>query len=680
LSTQASFKFIPFILEKYEYESINDLLFESLPRGYNIPAVFPTLSELQSLPDKTKITVFGYIDKYDEVQTKGKKGLSRIKAKLYKDGQSFPLAWTTISSKASGMVYGLTQKSKDGALVQVTGKIDSFDIVGDNGPFVYKFISQPILTNTNQNQNQNQTNDTNNVIVPEPLYNLTKGVKIFDMKNAFKEIVENYDKLNLQNLLPIEIEKKLEMQPLPKSLAYLHGLKSVPQEKLHDFLNYQGFRRRVVIEKIWRIMFDNYKDAAKNNLNYQNMNFIDEDALTNIKEIIEKLPFDLTGDQKKAIWGVLQEYSTKRSSKNLIFGDVGSGKTMVALIVNYVILKMGYQSAIMAPTSILAKQHYEEAIELVGKDNVFLIHSKSKKKEKDELNKRLKNGEPCIVYGTSSINRLEFTNLKSLFIDEEQKFGVADKEKLFNLHNTHVCYMTATPIPRTLASSMYSDFKIHKIEQKPAMQKPRKTKISYKLTQPEIDAIANKLRNGEQMLIIVPAIASNDLVSAKSALEKYKKIFNEFKIDTINGRMTPVNIEKTTEAFMSGNINILVATTMVDAGFSNKNLSFVLIENAERFGLAQMHQIRGRCGRADKQGYCYLIPASENLKELTRERLNSLVASENGFELSMKDIELRGSGDLRGTEQTGSEVNMLDWIKEIELIAEYLKTNQDVIL
>jgi ATP-dependent DNA helicase RecG len=422
-------------------------------------------------------------------------------------------------------------------------------------------------------------------------------------------------------------------------------------------------------------MYDNYKDSAENNLNYQDMNFIDEKALLSIKEITDKLPFELTKDQKKAIWGLLKNYSIKKSSKNLIFGDVGSGKTMVALIVNYVLLKMGYQSVIMAPTSLLAKQHYNEAIELIGEKYVFLIHSKSKKKEKDAILKVLSEKKPCIIYGTSSVNSLEFTNLKSLFIDEEQKFGVATKEKLQHLYKNHIGYMTATPIPRTLASSMYSDFKIHKIEEKPAMQKERKTKISYKLSNEEIAAISNKMRNGEQMLVIVPAIASNDLVSAKSALIKYKKLFPEFKIDTINGRMTATNIEKNTESFMSGEINILVATTMVDAGFSNKNLSFVFIENAERFGLAQMHQIRGRCGRAEKQGYCYLVPLSENLKELTRERLHSLVNSENGFELSMKDIELRGSGDLRGSQQTGSDVNMLDWLEEIEEISTYLKNN-----
>lgn len=666
------FNFIPKILESYEYSSINDLVFESIPRGYNIPAAFPSLEELKTLPDKTKVTVFGYIDGYKETQTKGGKRLARIKASLYKDGQSFPVAWTTIGAKASAMVYGLTQKSKGGALLQVTGKLDSFDIQGDDGMFNYKFISQPTLSIISTTTSATTTTACES-IMPEPLYNLTKGVKIFDMKNAFKEIIDNYNDLDLKDLLPIEIEKELKMQPLPLSLAYLHGLKSVKQEKLHDFLNYQGFRRRVLVEKIWRIMLDNYKDSALNNLEYQDGNFISQESIANIGYILDKLPFTLTQDQKKATWGVLQNFSTKKQSKNLIFGDVGSGKTMVALIVSYVLYKMGYQCAIMAPTSILARQHFDEAIHILGEEDVHIIHSRTRKKEKDALNKTLASGEPCIVYGTSSIIRLNFTNLKTVFIDEEQKFGVSDKEKLFHEHKTHMCYMTATPIPRTLASSMYSDFKIHKIEQKPAMQLPRITKVSTKLTKQELMDISLKMQNGEQMLVVVPAIASSDIVSSKSAEIKYKALFPDFKIATINGRMTAANIEKNTEDFMSGEIHIMIATTMVDAGFSNKNLSFVMIENPERFGLAQMHQIRGRCGRGDKQGFCYLVPVSENPKGTAKERLDSLVASENGFELSMKDIEIRGSGDLRGSVQTGSEVNMLEWLIEIEEIAKYLK-------
>jgi len=656
-------KFIPHVLETYEYENIHEMIFESLPKGFNIPNVFATLGEVYNIPDKTKITLFGYIDSFEVKRGRNFK-LSTIKAKLYYNGESINLQWTTSSKMAGKMEYGLKMKAKPEQLIQVTGKVSSFEI----NNFIYKYIEQPILSEI---ENKNKSNAA--VIVPEPMYKLKENIKVLQVQNAFRELIQNFNSLNRKNFLPLELEKELKMRDLKESLSYMHGLRPIPLEKFTSFLEYDGYRRRILIEKIWRII----KSTQKNeNEIAGNFNYTSEQAIKYIKEITNKLKFELTNDQKKSIWNILKTFSEKENSKNLIFGDVGSGKTMVALIVSYVLFKFGHQCAILAPTSILAKQHFEEAKELFNEENIFIVHSKTKKKEKDIINKKLSNNEPAIVFGTSSINKLEYSDLKVLFIDEEQKFGVHDKEFLQKKFNMHLVYMTATPIPRTLAGAIYTNFNIHKIEEKPALQKPRITKIIDNLDINEILFIKDRvLNNKDQVLIIVPAIVSNDLISSKTAEGKYKKLFPEFTISTINGRMKQNNIEKNTEDFMNGKIDLLIATTMVDAGFSNKNLSFVFIENADRFGIAQMHQIRGRVGRADKQGYCYLVPAGNinSLKDKTKNRLFSLVESENGFELSMKDIEQRGSGDLRGTQQSGSDVNMLDWLNEIEVINKYLE-------
>jgi len=660
-------RFINEVLDTYELENEKDMIFEILPRDYNTPALFAKIEDIPNLPDKMNVTVFGYISSFEKKILSGRKALVSIKAKLYRDGHSINLNWTTSAAKANSMLFGLKMKSPEDQIIQVSGKIKSFDI-GKN--FIYKFIDQPIL-------NVITGADTNKeILMPEPIYKLksSSNIKSLQIQNAFRELVEQFEFLDKSQMLPEKIEKELEMNTLKDSLTYVHGLKGIPLEKFQDFLSYEGYRRRILIEKIWRIMFDNFYD--KNSTFEENVQFISKESINNIKEILEKLHFQLTGDQKKAVWGLLNVFAKKTISKNLIFGDVGSGKTMVSLIVSYVLYRMGFQVVIMTPTSILARQHYEEAVKLLGEEVLIeLVHSKTTKKQKKAIQDNLDKKKAMILYGTSSLNGFEYSNLGAVFIDEEQKFGVKDKEKLHKNYNTNIVYMTATPIPRTLASSMYTDFEIFKIEEKPAMQKPRITKIINELSDSETAFIKSKIKEGEQVLVIVPAIASNDLVSSAFAEKKYAKLFSEFKIDKINGRMKPQNIEKTTENFMSGKIDILIATTMVDAGFSNKNLSFVFIENADRFGIAQMHQIRGRVGRAEKQGYCYLIPASKNLKEKTKQRLESLVESENGFELSMKDIELRGSGDVRGLEQSGSEVNLLDWIKEIEVINKYLKEN-----
>jgi ATP-dependent DNA helicase RecG len=664
-------KYINEVLEKYELESVHEMIYELLPRGYNIPAAFADISEINFYPAKTKVTVFGYIQKYELQNIKSKRGLVKIKARLFKDGNQVSLFWTTSKAKANAMVYGLTQKSKDDALVQVTGKIEEIDF----GNSIFKYIAQPELTRIDNKHNEN---NNQSVLVPEAMYRLKEGIKISQMKFAFQELIRNWDSIYKNNFLPEELEKKLKLQPLKKSIQYCHGQIPIPAEKFNDFLNYPGFRKRLLIEKIWTIMKTGHSNKQLGGNNDFNIN--DKD-ISNIKTLLSLLPFELTGDQKKAIWGLLKHYEEKIGSKNLVFGDVGSGKTMVALVVAYILYKRGYQIAIMAPTSILAKQHYEEAFELLKNENIFIVHSKTKKKEKDNINNILKNEEPAIVFGTSSINKLDFTNLKLIVVDEEQKFGVKDKNKLYEKMNgqAHIVLMTATPIPRTLANAMFSDYSIQKIEEKPAMQKPRITKLANLSTMPkeEINSIKERMRNGEQTLVIVPSIISNDMVSVKSAKELFSKVFHEFKIDSINGRMKPDNIEKVTESFMSGNIDILIATTMVDAGFSNKMLSHVFIENSERFGIAQLHQIRGRVGRGSLQGYCYLSTAADPgiLKENTRKRLNSLVESENGFELSMKDIELRGSGDLMGTQQSGSEVNLIEWINEVKIIEEYIKGN-----
>jgi len=660
------FRFIPEVLDTYELDSIDQMIYEILPRDYNTPALFANIEDIANLPDKMNVTVFGYIDSFDKKIMSARKALMNVKAKLYKDGHSVGLQWTTSSAKAKSMIFGLKMKAKKDQLVQVSGKINSYT---SSTGFVYKYIDKPILNSLGSDNNNTNTN----VLMPEPIYKLKTSSKLksLGIQNAFRELLLNINTIDKEKFLPIEIEKKLKMQSLDNSIKYIHGLAPIPLEKFQDFMAYEGYRRRILLEKIWTMINNNHID--KSNDKGGDYKLIEANAVNDIKYIIDKLPFDLTNDQKKAIWGVLSMFSGKSATKNLIFGDVGSGKTMVSLFVAYIMYQLGYQVVIMTPTSILAKQHYKEAAELLPEVNMEIVHSKTTKKNKEKINKKIAAGEPIIVYGTSSVNGLEYTNLGAVFIDEEQKFGVADKEKLFNLYHPHVVFMTATPIPRTLASSMYTDFNIFKIEEKPAMQKPRITKISEGLDNSEIAFIKERVSKGDQILVIVPAISSNDLISSSFAEKKYGELFPEFKIDKINGRMKPQNIEKTTESFMSGKIDLLIATTMVDAGFSNKKLSFVFIENADRFGIAQMHQIRGRVGRSDRQGYCYLIPGSKNLKQKTIDRLNSLVESENGFELSMKDIELRGSGDILGLEQSGSEVNVLDWVEEINVINDYLK-------
>ena len=653
-------QYINNILENYEFSSEREMIYELLPRGYNIPAAYAEISKLKEFPEGTQITTFGYIDKYETTPFGAK--LNKIKAKLYKDGDYIYLTWIASKAKTSTFIYGLEQKSKNKSLVQVSGKIKIYEFKG-GGEF--RFIDAPQLNSVTK-----ATDGSNAMfIVPEPLYKLKPNIKVSQIQLAFRRVLENWDQLDKSELLPTELEQYLGLHTLYESIQNCHGLKPINSKDLTSFLEYNGFRKRLTAEKIWKIVKTGMgmKNTAINTeaqINDKDIDFV--------KEALSALPFTLTNDQKKAIWGAMKEFSKRKGSKTLVFGDVGSGKTMVALVLAYMLLKNGKQIAILTPTSILAKQHYEEAIKLFPKEEIVIIHSKSTSREKTTINKKLASGKPMIVYGTTSVNSLDFTNLALAVIDEEQKFGVKDKEKLFDRFGCHLMFMTATPIPRTLANVMFSDFEVMKIEEKPAMQKPRITKIAQlqELDLDEINGIRSRMKNGEQTLVIVPSIVSDEMMSVSKAIEKYSYYFPGFKIGSINGKMKPDLVEKVTESFMKGEIDILIATTMVDSGFSNNKLSHVFVESAERFGIAQLHQIRGRVGRGSLQGYCYLSNNSRN--ETSEARLLSVASSENGFELSMKDIEIRGSGNLTGDEQSGFETDFLEWSKEIKVMQNYL--------
>jgi len=658
------------ILKNYELENEHEIITDITPKGYNASSLMIPIPDVARYPDKTVVTVFGYIDKF-ETKAMGSK-LTRISAKLYKDGESITLYWISSNQKYRKVLFSLEKQTPKETLMQVTGKIASFTT---GAGFRIMQIEQPKL-NAIGGDLEISDQKSEGVVVPEPLYVLRNGTTVFQIKHAFREIIKNLDKLKNKYYLPEELAKEMNLKPLDLSLKYMHGFIPIKVDKFEEFVTYPEFNKRIALEKIWRIILGSLLSVDEKNIPSIK---VTEKDIEFLKMLSELLPFELTEDQKKTMWGLLKIFSEKTGTKSLVFGDVGSGKTLVALFVAYILMKKGHQIAIITPTSILSKQHYEEAKKYLKEDNIFLVHSKTKAKEKAEINKKLEKGEPAIVIGTTSVNSLSFKNLKAIFIDEEQKMGVSAKEKLYKQFNEqpHMIYMTATPIPRTLASSIFTNFHVFQIKTKPKNRKERITKIFHfdKSTVEELKEVEERMKKGEQTLVIVPSINSNDMVNVKDTVKKYKKVFKHAKIEYIHGRMKKEDVEDIIERYMNGEFDILIATVMVDSGFSNKKISHVFIENADRFGISQLHQIRGRCGRGETQGYCYLVPGKKNIKDLTKKRLQYVSESEDGFKLSEKDIELRGSGDLAGEKQSGTELNFIDWVKEIDIMKEYIKEN-----
>lgn len=652
------------ILEKYDLIDEHEIITEITPKGYNVTSQTIELDEVKNYPDKTMITVTGFIDSFSCSAMNGRKALSKISAKIYKDGKSASLSWIVSTLASKKVLFALQKQTEGNALLQVTGKVTSFN-APHSGTRIVSLDSPKIQA----------IGDTAEVIngdfvVPEPMYVLRDEMSYFKLKMGIKWILKNIDPIKEKlgdKFLPIELEKQFELQPLVKSLEYLHGLKPIPANKFEDFLNYPGFNRRVSAEKIWEIILSSYK--SQRNSEKSDLVF-DRSDLETLKS---SLPFELTTDQLSTMNGLLEVFEKEWGTKSLVFGDVGSGKTMVAMFISYALYLKGFQVAIITPTSILTKQHYEEFVKFLKAD-VFIVHSKTKAKEKVEINNFLASGRPAIVLGTTSANSLSFTNLGAVFIDEEQKLGVYSKEKLVNQFNKrpHLIYMTATPIPRTLAASIYTNFYVFQIKTKPKNRLPRETQVVD--FAPDLTNIKSRLGE-EQALVIIPSIDGTDLMSVKTAKNKYDKLLG-VECQAIHGRMDKKEVESIIEKYMNGEFPVLIATTMVDSGFSNASLSFVFVENADRFGISQLHQIRGRCGRGKYQGHCYLVPTSfKGLKDKTLTRLKKICETEDGFELSEFDLKSRGSGDLKSDEQAGTEMNLVEWVKEIEIMKDYIKNN-----
>ena len=607
-------------LKKLQIFTINDLI-EYYPYRYNIIRIVPikdaTLGET--------CTIRGIID--TEPKVTYIKRLNKLSFRVLTDNY---LVNVVIFNRAF-----MKNQLKIGRMINLTGKYDD-------------------------KRNQFTASDINFEMISGskiyPVYHLINGLKNKTLTNIIREAINS--NITLEDYIPDYLVLKYNFLDKYKASLIIHDP--------NDYNDLKKAKLRTIYEELFIFMFKmNYLKYKYTLDNVGIQRRVDKKL---VEEYIGNLPFKLTDDQLNTVKEIYHDLTHKERMNRLILGDVGSGKTCVAEIAMYINYLSGYQSAMMAPTEILARQHYEG----VSKDfsrygiRVGLLVGSLKKSEKNKVCEQLINGEIDVLIGTHALisEGVEFNNLGLVITDEQHRFGVNQRSNLQNKGQLcDVLYLSATPIPRTYALTIYGDMDTSLIKTKPSGRKEIITKVfNMKQIKDVLSSMLNEIKNGHQVYVVAPLIEDEDGNSDLNDVIKLKDKFNvafnnKVNIEILHGKMKNKEKDEVMESFKNGITKVLISTTVIEVGVDVKNSTMMVIFNAERFGLATLHQLRGRVGRNDLQSYCYLLSDKEV------PRLKVMEESNDGFYISEKDFELRGEGDLFGTKQSGDMVFKMANIK-----------------
>lgn len=654
---------IGYILNKLNIYTANDLLYY-FPRRH---IDYSGRTFIKDLQEGSTTTIFGFIKSAQTFTTRNNLGVTKIK--IADETGSIELNF--FQAKANRFILERTKAQfPQGAGIMVSGevKLNKYNMQKTLDKPTYSIIADDIFENSNLNLGR---------IVP--IYPLSENLNMKTLRKAVFNVLEAFQH-TIKTVLPEYLCKKYNIMGKAEAVRQMHFPETM--EKLEQA------RFSLVFEEFFIAQMRLAKIREQNRNKHDSLQFnIKDDGL--VMNFIKNLPFELTNAQKNAVNEILNDLQSDEPMQRLLQGDVGSGKTVVACIMLLAAVECGYQGAIMAPTEILAQQHYNNLVNWLTPLglHVGLFLGSFGKKIRTAQETDLKNGQTHIAVGTHALiqDNIEFANLGAIVIDEQHRFGVKQRLNLRKKASSpQVLTMTATPIPRTLALSVHGDLDLTIIDELPKGRKPIKTAIInskkqiYKLIQEQIN-------EGRQAYIVYPLIEESETLSAKAATieaEKLQKeVFPNLKIGLLHGKLKNNEKEKVMDDFKHGKYNILVSTTVVEVGVDVPNSTIMVIENAERFGLSQLHQLRGRVGRGEHQSYCILTSSSRNPETLAR--LEIMTQSNDGFIIAEKDLELRGPGEFLGVRQSGlPDMVVADIVKDTAILEiarneaiEFIKNN-----
>ena len=505
-----------------------------------------------------------------------------------------------------------------------------------------------------------------NKVEIEPVYHLCKGITSKQM-NAF--IKEALSVVKENNNIPKELISKYNLMSEDEAIRIIHNPKDENSLKTAlKTLKYEEIFTYMKNIKLLKIKNEVHKDVYKK-----------EVSLNMVNDFINSLPFKLTSDQEKIVFKMLDEICGDTLMNRLLQGDVGSGKTIVAFIISYALYTGGYQTSFMAPTEVLARQHYKNAGDLFKDTNfkVGLLTGKMTLKEKRKVYEKIEKNEIDMLIGTHALisDKVVWNNLGLVITDEQHRFGVNQRQTLKNKGlNVEVLMMSATPIPRTYALTIYGDTDTSSIKTKPSGRIPVITKVKKEDEIKDVlEGIYKALKNQNQVYVIAPMIEENDdsnYANVYDLKHKFNLAFKNYNVEVLHGKMTNEEKEKVMDEYAKGNIDILISTTVIEVGVDVKNATVMVIFDADRFGLSTLHQLRGRVGRNSLQSYCYLISDKDT------KRLKIMEEENDGYKISEADFKLRGQGDLFGSRQSGAlSFKLSDVRKDYDLL---VKVRDDV--